>query len=344
LVVGVLGVAGLLSGCATGQRESALVYFPPPPAVAHAVHLVSFNSLDELAPTRPSFLDVLRGPADFAGIEGPGGLACANGALYVCDRLAGVVERWQLETGKKTTLGRGVLSKPVAVAVAEGGTVLVADPGLGEVVAFDAVGAVTGHWKPAQRESYQPVAIALAGATAWVADAGNHALDRFNLTDGTHQGTVGAPGKEPGQFAFPSGLAIDAGGRVVVADTFNSRVQVLGPDGSSLKTFGQAGDRYGDMGKPRQLAVGPDGVIFIADATFAHVHLFDGEGRLLMLLGGPQHEAGGTPLPFGVAVAPTLPDRLTALVPDNFQAQYYLFVSNTVGTKRLSLFAVGLSQ
>ena len=41
----------------------------------------------------------------------------------------------------------------------------------------------------------------------------------------------GSAGFEFGQFDEPVGLAVDAQGLVYVADTWNQRVQVLGPDG-----------------------------------------------------------------------------------------------------------------
>jgi len=49
-------------------------------------------------------------------------------------------------------------------------------------------------------------------------------------------------------------------------------------------------------------------------------------------------------MPFGVAIADALPDRLTKLVPDDFDAKYYLFTTNSLGSKRISLFAVGADR
>src|SRR6185295_2536156 len=40
-----------------------------------------------------------------------------------------------------------------------------------------------------------------------------------------------------GQFNRPSGVAIDAAGRIIVADRGNDRVQVLSPDGGHLTTL-----------------------------------------------------------------------------------------------------------
>jgi hypothetical protein len=87
--------------------------------------------------------------------------------------------------------------------------------------------------------------------------------------------------------------------------------------------------------------VGPDDVLFVADPEFGHVHLFDLNGSLLMLLGGPDDGPGSTPSPVGLAIADRLPARLETLVPRDFTASYFLFVSNSMGTHRLSLFAIG---
>jgi hypothetical protein len=83
--------------------------------------------------------------------------------------------------------------------------------------------------------------------------------------------------------------------------------------------------------------------LFITDAEFAHVHLFNRQGQLLMLLGGPKNEPGGTPMPAGIAIA-RVPDSLAELVPADFHAHYYVIVSNSIASKRLSLFAVGQSR
>jgi hypothetical protein len=116
---------------------------------------------------------------------------------------------------------------------------------------------------------------------------------------------------------------------------------VFDASGDQTDGFGQPGDRYGDLGKPKHVALGPDGTILIADAEFAHVHLFDDAGRFLMLLGGPDASIGATPMPLGVAVANTVPDPIARLVPADFRADYFLFVTNTLGAARINLFAIG---
>jgi len=63
-----------------------------------------------------------------------------------------------------------------------------------------------------------------------------------------------------------------------------------------------------------------------------------------MLLGGPGPAPGATPMPLGVAVAADVPESIRALVPGDFDAKYFLFVTNSLGSDRIGLYALGLSR
>ncbi len=323
------------------------VYFPARPGVARVVHLTSVNGLRELSSWRPTLMEVVRGRASGATAGIPAGVAYREGHLLVCDTELNVVHDWDLSSGRSRQIGRAgevELGKPVAVAVDDRGGVYVADALLGSVMAFDLVGRLVRRIRPADREDYKPVAVAVYGQRVYAADIAGHRVDVFSIDDGAHLGTLGEIGADRGQFYYPTGLATDASGRIYVSDMMNARVQVFDADHNLIITMGGPGDRHGDLGKPKHLAVGPDGTVFIADAAFAHVHAFNGEGQLLLLFGGPGDEAGATPLPFGVAVASSLPEVLSGLVPAGFDAQYFLFVTNTIGSRRISLYAVGRSR
>ena len=339
-VVGAL----FLTGCATAPLRPDPVYFPPAPAVPRAVHLKSFNSLADLVPPKASWTDIFCGGAVSPFVSVPAGVAFAGDSLYVCDTGGRTVHRWNLATGQAKRFGlhgEVRLATPVDVAVDRAGAAYVADTGRGEVVAFDASGESTRQFKPDGQESYRPVAVAVHESRLYVADVASHRIDVFSTADGRALGAFGKIGSDPGTFYYPMGLATDAAGNVLVSDMMNARVQVFDAEHQHTLSFGQPGNRYGDLGKPKRLAVGPDGTIFVADAEFARVHLFNTQGQLLMLLGDGGDGPGGTPMPAGVAVAVTLPERLASMVPDGFDARYLLFVTNTVGSKRISLYAVG---
>ena len=65
-----------------------------------------------------------------------------------------------------------------------------------------------------------------------VADWGNHRLSLWRLGDGTVWKHLGSPGTEPGQFNYPSAVALTGAGALVVTDI--RRVQVLTVDGAVL--------------------------------------------------------------------------------------------------------------
>ena len=70
----------------------------------------------------------------------------------------------------------------------------------------------------------------------------------------------GKPGKGPGEFDLPHGLALDKAGRVYVADRSNARVQVFDSTGHFIA------DWHGALlGRPYGVAVSPDGTIFSVD-------------------------------------------------------------------------------
>lgn len=344
-LLSLLALTGLLSGCATPRITADLAYFPPPPATARVVHLKSFNRLYEIVAPQKSARSIVRGQGMGPFVGRPAGIDYRDGCLLVCDAKRGVVHIWNLATGEATKLGDTGsirLSKPVAVAARADGTVYVADTERGEVVAFGNRGENAVRIKPPAAQEYRPVDVAVTGSRLYVADLVRHRIDIFDTTANQWLRSIGELGSHSGQFYYPMGIAASPNGGLLVSDSMNSRIQIFDAQYEVQFSFGRHGNRYGDLGKPRHLTVGPDGTIFVADPEFAHVHLFDSRGRLLMLLGGGDGQTGSTPLPTGVAVAKTLPETLVAaLLPEGFTAKYYLFVSNGIGAKRISLYAVG---
>ena len=61
----------------------------------------------------------------------------------------------------------------------------------------------------------------------------------------------------PGKMDTPSGLTLDPAGHIVVADTWNNRVQVFEPTGALVMTFGKQGTMPGELEYPNDVLIIP---------------------------------------------------------------------------------------
>ena len=340
-------ILGILSGCSTPAPCGDWVYYPLPPSPPRAVHLKSFNALEAIAPRSSRGWEALSGAKRSGGfVKSPLGIAYGGGHLYICDTALHCVHDWDLATGASrriTGKGDSILQTPTAVAVQSDGRTFVSDTGRGEVVEFAPDGSVVRLLKP--RSSFRPVALVCCRGPGGlcqdhellVVDAAAGQVDVFSTTDGSVLRSLNLSFAGGG---LPMGVAA-SDGRTYVSDMLGGRILVCDELGQLFSQFSQRGDRYGDLGQPRGIAIDSDGVLYVADPEFGHVHLFNELGQLLMLLGGPESLSAATAFPVSVAVAADVPENIRRLVPPGFSARTFLFVSNSVGEKRINLFAIG---
>ncbi len=125
----------------------------------------------------------------------------------------------------------------------------------------------------------------------YVADTGNHAIRRISRNGRvTTLAGNGLPGFRDGegalaQFSGPMGVAVDAGGRVYVADTWNDRIRVIGRDGRVRTLAGGEGAGFANgagmaarFDTPTAVAVGGDGRIWVADTGNRALRWVDADG------------------------------------------------------------------
>ena len=74
-----------------------------------------------------------------------------------------------------------------------------------------------------------------------VPDSWGHQIAVFQL-DGTLIAKTGKRGGGDGEFNYPSSVAIDPEGNVVVCDAMNARIQRFSPDLKFISKFGKRGD------------------------------------------------------------------------------------------------------
>jgi outer membrane protein assembly factor BamB len=97
----------------------------------------------------------------------------------------------------------------------------------------------------------------------------------------------GGKGAEDGEFDSPTGIAVDLGGNVLVADTNNGRIEKFSPSGTFITNLGTKGTGYGQLETPNSLAIDQTGNIYVADVSKHLVQKLAPGGTLMAEWKGP---------------------------------------------------------
>lgn len=211
------------------------------------------------------------------------------------------------------------LNFPSAVAVADDGTVYIADtwnhcirrvdPHTAVISTIAGTGQAkwSGDGGPAENAALnEPVALTLDGrGRLYVADQSNNRVRRIDLTSGLMTTVVGtgesgyngdgALGTETA-LAGPSGLAVGRDGSLYVADTFNGRIRKFDARTETVETVvGGTGEfqfvpgeneASPNLSRPYAIALHPDGRLFITDTDHHLIRIWDFQKREMSLLAG----------------------------------------------------------
>lgn len=189
-----------------------------------------------------------------------------------------------------------ILSAPSGIVVDQSGVVFVADSLNHVIRRFDSDGGVSivagilgcagsadGTGVGASFQNPQGMALDTSGGL-YVADCDNHLIrriDLFTLSVSTLAGSAGQLGSADGtgtaaQFNQPTAIAVDAAGRVYVADSQNHLIRSMTPNGvvSTVAGIASLEGGYADgtgtgaeFQLPTGLAIDASGVLYVADAN-----------------------------------------------------------------------------
>jgi sugar lactone lactonase YvrE len=173
-----------------------------------------------------------------------------NDRLFVADSEARHVLVFNPQHRVEASISEG-MSDPVGLAIdVENRLLYVADVGLDQILVFDA--------------------------------------DSFQLLRRMGTGGKNHTQSTPGDFAKPTGVAVDPDGNLYVADMLNARIEVFDADGNFIRTFGKRGDGPGYFAMPKGVAVDCDGHIWVSDSMQNRLQVFSQEGQLLIYVGSGQ--------------------------------------------------------
>jgi len=139
-----------------------------------------------------------------------------------------------------------------------------------------------------------------------VTDTGNKRVLIFD-SEGNYLSQFGSVGMDAGQFDEPVGIAVNPEGQVVVADTWNQRVQVFAADASGLYyypilSWDVSGWFSQSLDNKPYLAVDASGRVYVTDPEGIRVLVFDAQGGFLYGWGDYNLDTDGFSLPVGIAV------------------------------------------
>ncbi len=294
----ILGV--VLAGCASvvEKTEPTRLVWPPPPLTTRIEFVRSVVSDEDLghdttfAQHLVNFLAGEKRPVN--RIVEPMGLAVSDDGqrLYVSDygQLAVFVFDFTQKTFSKIGTNER-LARPVGIALDGEERLYVVEQEKKGISIFDRKGAKVRFITDPSLERPAGIAIDRIRGKIYVADTGHtmsveHTIKIFNLSGELIGRIGGAKGERPGQFLFPTYLALDGDGNLYVTDTLNSRVQVFDPGGNYLKTFGQRGNAWGMFDKPKGVAVDSFGNVYVVDSGWSNVQIFNRKGQILLFFGG----------------------------------------------------------
>src|SRR4051794_21021016 len=198
------------------------------------------------------------------------------GNAYVLDRRRARILVFSRATGALVRSigaqgsGPGKLLSPSALAIDATGTISVADTGNGRVARFTLGGAALQPIVDAG--TVRGIAVTPDGGRIYTTDSaskivvwgpGGDLLDEF-----------GGRGRALGKLEAPGQIALDAAGRLWVADRGNNRVQAFGPAGERLLTMGDRGIGLGEFVHPTGVSVDCRGVLTVTDTDNNRVQQF----------------------------------------------------------------------
>jgi DNA-binding beta-propeller fold protein YncE len=276
--------------------------WPSPPQVPRVRMLRSIAKPEDIGITPGALSRVVEffTGREREGMVRPYDVAADDDLIVVADPGLRAIHLFLLNESKYevvSTAGDEPFVSPVGISLS-GNAIYVADSTVGKVHILDRQGehirTITSLIRPTG------IAFHAASGRLYVTDTVENKVVVFDES-GTELARFGARGLAPGQFNFPTSVAIH-GDTLLVNDTLNYRIQLFTLDGTPLSSFGEIGDASGQFAMSKGVGADAEGHVYVADALSNYIQIFDKEGRFLLSFGGMGGEAGRFRLPAGICI------------------------------------------
>jgi len=107
---------------------------------------------------------------------------------------------------------------------------------------------------------------------------------------------------QPWYFNRPHGLAVDSGGYVYVADTYNHRIQKLTSDGQFVTKWGSYGSGDGQFDNPSGIAIDGSGNLYVVEIGSDRIQKFKSNGEFVAKWGSYGSGDGEFDSPAAIAI------------------------------------------
>jgi len=229
--------------------------------------------------------------------EEPNAVAYRSGRLVISDaarREAYAYNndgRWVLNlkadpSNQQSKTNGGRLSKPSGLVIDERGRIYVCDSSDHFIRVFNAQGNFLKDFKNIQGKQGGLQGIALdSTGLLYASDQDNGCLQVFQSEMGLWVRTIGAKGRDPGQFQLPAGLSCDKQNRIIASDYGTSRISIFNKTGLFIRSFGEKGKSSGMFNLPKAVAVDRMDRIFVLDSLNHRIQVFGSSGNWLCTYG-----------------------------------------------------------
>ena len=224
----------------------------------------------------------------------PFGIAISGDEMFISDGETGKI--WRVSNLQTFTVLTDQFDTPSDIALDKNGDLIVVDSGshtikkviisTGEIKIIAGVEGKNGFadGEPQTALFNAPVGVTVAGDKIFVADTYNDKIrlienGKVSTIAGGERGFADADYGQMAKFNTPCGLAMFGDGKILVADTGNKRLRVIGPDGKT-RTFAGGGENNdladgflhdAVFNQPSAVVINKFGVIYVADENSIRV-------------------------------------------------------------------------